>query len=105
MIQIHKVADLEAAIMLGVLIPKDAPKKSRHRFWISDRRLDVYLNNDRTLFLHWVKREKKGGPVVECEHPHPLGFRRGLVYMSGSAYWRYGGVWSEFFTPSPNEGL
>lgn len=91
MIQIHKVADLEVAISMGVLLPHDAPPKSRHRFWVADRRLDAYLNADKVLFLHWVRREVKGGKVVSCGHPHADGFKTGIIYPSGMSSWYYPG--------------
>jgi len=104
MIQIHKVEDLEVAIQMGVLIPSEAPPMSRHRFWIVDRRLDVFKNRDGVLFLHWVRREVKGGKVVSCPHPHPKGFSAGRIYPNGGPqYWYYNafGDWKYEFTPAP----
>lgn len=87
MIQIHKVADLEVAIQLGTLIPSDAKPRSRHRFWVKDRRLDAFLSTDgRIIHLHWVERAQKAGPVRQCQHPYPDGFNSGQIHLKVPAY-------------------
>lgn len=68
MIQIHTVESIETAIMLGVLIPPDAPPKSRHRFWIGEYRVDAYLNAKGYRYIHWLHR-----PTGAWKHPRPDG--------------------------------
>ena len=93
MIQYHKVADLEVAISLGVLIPADAPPRSRHRFWVSDIRLDAFKNRDGVIFLHWVQRTpgdkaaKEG--VRACNHPQPDGFHHAIISPGSTSYYYY----------------
>ncbi len=106
MIQYHKVSDLEVAISLGILIPKDAPNRSRHRFWVDDRRLDAFKSTrGDALYLHWVVRAPedkaaKGG-VRECAHPELDGFHHGVIYLnpdgtySGRADWYYRRVYND----------
>ena len=77
MIQLHTVGGLEVLIQLGALIPPDAAPKTRHRFWTKDHRLDAYLNRDKVLFLHWVKR-LPNGKVASTSHPYG-GFNRGMI--------------------------